>query len=70
MSANIVKGVHFLMKKNKIAEINGWGQLTSPTTMTVRGSDGATQDISFDNPHHRDGSVTRMIRAWRSRRMS
>ncbi len=61
VSANIVKGVHFLMKKNKIAEINGWGQLTSPTTMTVRGSDGATQDISFDNLIIATGSVTRMI---------
>ena len=61
VSANIVKGVHFLMKKNKITEINGWGQLTSPTTMTVRGSDGATQDISFDNLIIATGSVTRMI---------
>jgi dihydrolipoamide dehydrogenase len=49
------------MKKNKITEINGWGQLTSPTTMTVRGSDGATQDISFDNLIIATGSVTRMI---------
>ena len=61
VSANIVKGVHFLMKKNKITEINGWGQLTSPTTMTVRGSDGATRDITFDNLIIATGSVTRMI---------
>ena len=29
VSAGIVKGVHFLMKKNKIEEINGWGMLLS-----------------------------------------
>ena len=28
----IVKGVHFLMKKNKITEIDGWGTLTGPKT--------------------------------------
>ncbi len=28
VSAGIVKGVHFLMKKNKITEIDGWGTLT------------------------------------------
>ena len=27
VSAGIVKGVHFLMKKNKITEIDGWGTL-------------------------------------------
>ena len=30
VSAGIVKGVHFLMKKNKITEIDGWGTLTGP----------------------------------------
>ena len=29
VSEGIVKGVHFLMKKNKIEEIDGWGTLTS-----------------------------------------
>src|SRR3954469_894203 len=28
VSSSIVKGVHFLMKKNKITEIDGWGTLT------------------------------------------
>ena len=28
VSDGIVKGVHFLMKKNKITEIDGWGTLT------------------------------------------
>ena len=28
VSEGIVKGVHFLMKKNKITEVDGWGTLT------------------------------------------
>src|SRR2546422_38552 len=30
VSEGIVKGVHFLMKKNKITEIDGWGALSGP----------------------------------------
>ena len=61
VSAGIVKGVHFLMKKNKIEEIHGWGTLTSPTSMDVKGSDGSTRSITFDNLIIATGSVTRMI---------
>jgi dihydrolipoamide dehydrogenase len=60
VSAGIVKGVHFLMKKNKITEIDGWGRLTGPTSMTVTGTDGERQ-LSFDNLIIATGSVTRMI---------
>ena len=44
-----VKGVHFLMKKNKITEIDGWGTLTSPRSMEVALNDGKTQQLEFDN---------------------
>src|SRR3954447_20636377 len=40
VSEGIVKGVHFLMKKNKITEINGWANFTGPKTLEVRGEDG------------------------------
>ena len=36
VSAGIVKGVHFLMKKNKITEIDGWGTLTGARTASRR----------------------------------
>ena len=36
VSAGIVKGVHFLMKKNKIKEIDGWGTLTGPSSIDVK----------------------------------
>jgi dihydrolipoamide dehydrogenase len=38
VSEKIVKGVHFLMKKNKITEIDGWGTLKSATEIDVDGT--------------------------------
>jgi dihydrolipoamide dehydrogenase len=61
VSDGIVKGVHFLMKKNKIEEIHGWGTLTGPKSMDVKASDGSTRTISFDNLILAPGAVTRML---------
>ena len=49
VSAGIVKGVHFLMKKNKITEIDGWGTLTGPNAIDVKDDEGGTTTYSFDN---------------------
>ncbi|MFN8096852.1 MAG: dihydrolipoyl dehydrogenase [Dermatophilaceae bacterium] len=61
VSAGIVKGVHFLMKKNKITEIDGWGTLTGPTSMSVAMNDGSTRELTFDNLIIAAGAVTRML---------
>ncbi|GGK77813.1 dihydrolipoyl dehydrogenase [Ornithinimicrobium pekingense] len=61
VSAGIVKGVHFLMKKNKITEIDGWGTLTGPKSMDVELNDGEKQQLEFDNLILATGSVTRML---------
>lgn len=61
VSANIVKGVHFLMKKNKITEVDGWGTLTSATTMDVALNSGETRQLTFDNLIIAAGAVTRML---------
>ncbi|QDO87528.1 dihydrolipoyl dehydrogenase [Ornithinimicrobium ciconiae] len=61
VSAGIVKGVHFLMKKNKITEVDGWGTLTSKTSMSVELSDGGSQELTFDNLILATGATTRMI---------
>ncbi|NLG20099.1 MAG: dihydrolipoyl dehydrogenase [Actinomycetales bacterium] len=61
VSAGIVKGVHFLMKKNKITEVDGWGTLTSPTAMSVELNDGGTQELTFDHLILATGATTRMI---------
>ena len=61
VSAGIVKGVHFLMKKNKITEIDGWGTLTGPKSMTVAMNDGSTRELTFDSLIIAAGAVTRML---------
>ena len=61
VSEGIVKGVHFLMKKNKITEIDGWGTLTSPTSMDVALGDGGSQSITFDKLIIATGAVTKML---------
>jgi dihydrolipoamide dehydrogenase len=61
VSDRIVKGVHFLMKKNKIEEIDGWGTLTSPTSMDVELNDGETRSLTFDHLVIATGATTRMV---------
>jgi dihydrolipoamide dehydrogenase len=61
VSAGIVKGVHFLMKKNKITEIDGWGTLTSPTSMDVALTSGEKQTVTFDKLIIATGATTRLI---------
>lgn len=61
MSAGIVKGVHFLMKKNKITEIDGWGTITSANTVDVALNDGETKTVSFDKLIVAAGATTRML---------
>jgi dihydrolipoamide dehydrogenase len=61
VSAGIVKGVHFLMKKNKIKEIDGWGTLTGPSSIDVKNSDGETASYTFGTLIIATGATTRLI---------
>jgi len=61
VSEGIVKGVHFLMKKNKITEIDGWGTLTGATSMDVKSHDGGTEQVTFDHLIIATGATTRLI---------
>ena len=61
VSDGIVKGVHFLMKKNKIEEINGWGAFTGPKTIEVRGEDGSTRTVTGDKIIIATGATTRLV---------
>ncbi|WP_201775201.1 dihydrolipoyl dehydrogenase [Corynebacterium epidermidicanis] len=56
VSEGIVKGVHYLMKKNGITEIDGWGSFKDAKTIEV---DGKT--ITFDNCIIATGSVVRSL---------
>jgi dihydrolipoamide dehydrogenase len=61
VSEGIVKGVHFLMKKNKITEVDGWGTLTGAKSMDVKTKDGDTEQLTFDNLIIATGATTRLI---------
>lgn len=56
-----VKGVHFLMKKNKIQEFDGRGTFVDAHTLTVAKSDGSTQNITFGNAIIATGSTVRLL---------
>src|SRR3954454_4190442 len=56
-----VKGIHFLMKKNKVTEYEGRGSFTGPNAITVTKSDGSTEDVTFDNAIIATGSRVRLL---------
>ncbi|MBV9352748.1 MAG: dihydrolipoyl dehydrogenase [Mycobacterium sp.] len=56
-----VAGVHFLMKKNKITEIHGYGSFTDANTLSVDLNDGGTERVTFDNAIIATGSSTRLV---------
>ncbi|ROZ89224.1 dihydrolipoyl dehydrogenase [Gordonia sp. OPL2] len=56
VSEGIVKGVHFLMKKNKITEIDGYGKFKDATTIVV-----GDREITFDNVIINTGSTVKLL---------
>lgn len=56
-----VKGIHFLMKKNKVTEYEGRGTFTGPKTIQVAGSDGSNEEVTFDNVIIATGSVVKSL---------
>jgi dihydrolipoamide dehydrogenase len=67
VSDSIVKGVHFLMKKNKIEEIDGWGTFVDAKTIEVKddpstGSGQATtRKVTGDHIIIATGATTRLV---------
>ena len=55
------KGVHYLMKKNKIEEIDGWGTFTGPKSIEVKGDDGATRTVTADHVIIATGATVRLV---------
>ena len=47
VSDRMVKGIHFLMKKNKITELNGWGTFVDANTVEVESDSGEKQRVRF-----------------------
>ncbi|MCT9001093.1 dihydrolipoyl dehydrogenase [Microbacterium memoriense] len=61
VSETHVKGIHFLMKKNKVTEYEGRGTFTGPNAITVARSDGQTEEVTFDNAIIATGSRVRLL---------
>jgi dihydrolipoamide dehydrogenase len=56
-----VAGVHFLMKKNKITEIHGYGTFTGPQSMAVKLNEGGVENLTFSHAIIATGSSTRLV---------
>ncbi|KKF00023.1 dihydrolipoyl dehydrogenase [Mycolicibacterium obuense] len=56
-----VAGVHFLMKKNKITEIHGYGKFTDDHTIVVDLNEGDTEKVTFDNAIIATGAHTKLV---------
>jgi len=56
-----VKGIHYLMKKNKVTEYQGRGTFTGPKAITVTRADGSTEEVTFDNAIIATGSTVRLL---------
>ncbi|MGF2947682.1 dihydrolipoyl dehydrogenase [Microbacterium alcoholitolerans] len=56
-----VKGIHFLMKKNKVTEYNGRGTFTGPKAISVAKADGQVEEVTFDNVIIATGSKVRLL---------
>jgi dihydrolipoamide dehydrogenase len=56
----MAKGVHYLMKKNKVTEFDGWATFTGDHTFSVEGPKG-TESVTFDNVIIATGATTRLL---------
>ena len=56
-----VKGIHYLMKKNKVTEYDGRGTFLDANTIEVAKADGATEKVTFDNAIIATGSTVRLL---------
>jgi len=61
VSETHVKGIHYLMKKNKVAEYEGRGTFTGPNAITVTKADGSTDELTFGNAIIATGSRVRLL---------
>ncbi len=56
-----VKGIHYLMNKNKIDEYDGWGNFTDANTIEVALNGGTKETLKFKNLILAPGATTRLI---------
>jgi len=56
-----VKGIHYLMKKNKVTEYEGRGAFVDANSIDVTKADGAVERLTFDNAIISTGSTVRLL---------
>ncbi|MGN6185836.1 MAG: dihydrolipoyl dehydrogenase [Thermoanaerobaculia bacterium] len=56
-----VKGVHFLMKKNKIDQLHGWASFKDANTFEVALNDGGSETVTFNHCIIATGATTRLL---------
>ncbi|MBN9184643.1 MAG: dihydrolipoyl dehydrogenase [Microbacterium sp.] len=61
VAATHVKGIHFLMKKNKVTEYEGRGTFVDAHTIDVKKTDGSVEQVTFDNAIVSTGSTVRTL---------
>ncbi|MGI5164529.1 dihydrolipoyl dehydrogenase [Spirillospora sp. CA-253888] len=61
VSDKLVKGVQFLMKKNKITSFDGRGTFTDANTLQVAKADGSAQTVTFDHCIIAAGAHTKLL---------
>ncbi|MDQ1083605.1 MULTISPECIES: dihydrolipoyl dehydrogenase [Microbacterium] len=61
VAAGHVKGIHYLMKKNKVTEYEGRGSFADDHTLDVTLTNGSTEKVTFDNVIIATGSTVRLL---------
>lgn len=61
VSGRLVKGIHFLMKKNKIDEYDGWASFKDAHTLEVALDDDKTETLKFKNAIIATGAVDNQL---------
>jgi dihydrolipoamide dehydrogenase len=56
-----VKGIHYLMKKNKVTEYDGRGTFVDANSIDVTKADGSVERVTFDNAIIATGSTVRLL---------
>ncbi|MGP3535113.1 dihydrolipoyl dehydrogenase [Microbacterium sp. RD1] len=56
-----VKGIHYLMKKNKVTEYEGRGSFVDANSIDVTKADGSVERVTFDNAIISTGSTVRLL---------
>ncbi len=61
VSDRMINGIHYLMRKNKITELHGWGSFADAKSINVTADDGSVQQVTFDNCIIATGAVTKLL---------